>query len=217
MNERAAVLDRLARFQASVEGVSGLLTINPSIRFLKPHTLIWPNGSRGRIFGAYHPEDAERFRGPQHHYIWCDETAAWRLLSKVWPMLRLGLRLGEHPQAVITTTPKPRPLFLSLLRDSGTEMTVATTDDNPYLSEGVRRELYDLYGASELGRQELQAELLEESSDAVVQLGWIWQAIEREAKSGGTIAIGLDVARFGAHRSAIVVVEESALRVRRLP
>ena len=197
--------------ETCVEGVSGLLAVNPSIRFVKPHTLIWPNGSRGRIFGAFLPEDAERFRGPQHHYIWCDETAAWRLLAKVWPMLRLGLRLGERPQAVITTTPKPRGVFLGLLRDPGTEMTTATTDDNPHLAQVVREELYRLYGDTELGKQELEAELLEESSDAVVQLGWIWQAIEREAKSGGTMVAGLDVARFGAHSSAITVCEDTHL------
>jgi hypothetical protein len=88
-------------------------------------------------------------------------------------------------------------------------MTAATTDDNPHLADAVRAELYALYGDSELGRQELQAELLEESSDAVVQLAWIWQAIEREAKGGGTPVIGLDVARFGTHRSSIVVSEDT--------
>ena len=197
--------------ETCVEGVSGLLAVNPSIRFVKPHTLIWPNGSRGRIFGAYHPEDVERFRGPQHHYAWCDELASWRMLAKVWPMLRLGLRLGARPQAMITTTPKPRPTFMELLRDAGSEMTTATTDDNPYLAEVVRQEFYDLYGGTELGRQELQAELLEESSDAVVQLAWVWQAVERDAKSGGLKVAGLDIARFGSHKTAITICEDTHL------
>jgi len=72
----------------------------------------------------------------------------------------LGLRLGDRPRAIITTTPKPRPKLLELLKDTRTVLTTAHTDDNPYLHADVRAELYHQYGGTRLGRQELAAEVL---------------------------------------------------------
>ena len=74
--------------------------------------------------------------------------------------MRLGLRLGDRPRAVITTTPKPRPKLLELLKDDRTVLTTAHTDDNPHLPPDVRAELYSQYGGTRLGRQELAAEVL---------------------------------------------------------
>ena len=144
-----------------VEGESGLLRLNPSIAFHRSWgELRWPNGSLGQLFGAYTPEDVERLRGPQHHLAWCEEFAAWRQIQPCWDMMRLGLRLGDRPRAVITTTPKPRPKLLELLKDMRTVLTTAHTDDNPYLHVDVRAELYHQYGGTRLGRQELAAEVL---------------------------------------------------------
>jgi len=75
-------------------------------------------------------------------------------------MMRLGLRLGNRPHAVITTTPKPRQKLLELLKDTRTVLTTARTDDNPHLHADVRAELYAQYGDTRLGRQELGAEVL---------------------------------------------------------
>jgi predicted phage terminase large subunit-like protein len=144
-----------------VEGESGLLRLNPTIAFHRSWgELRWPNGSLGQLFGAYTPEDVERLRGPQHHVAWCEEFAAWRQIQACWDMMRLGLRLGDRPRAVITTTPKPRPKLLELLKDTRTVLTTAHTDDNPHLHPDVRAELYSQYGGTRLGRQELAAEVL---------------------------------------------------------
>jgi phage terminase large subunit-like protein len=144
-----------------VEGETGLLTANPSIQFNRSWgELRWPNGSRAQLFGAYAPDDAERLRGPQHHLVWCDEFASWRQAKQCWDMMRLGLRLGARPRVVITTTPRPRPKLLELLKDPRTVLTTAHTDDNPHLHPDVRAELYAQYAGTRLGRQELAAEIL---------------------------------------------------------
>lgn len=59
------------------------------------------NGSK--IVG-YAASEPERLRGPQFHRAWCDEVAAWRY-PEAFDQLMFGLRLGDNPQCIITTTP----------------------------------------------------------------------------------------------------------------
>lgn len=146
-----------------VVGDSGLLMHNRSIRFTpggKSGDLVWPNGSLGNLYGAFTPEDIERLRGPQHCLVWAEELAAWRYLTECWDNMQFGLRLGEHPHAVASSTPKPRPEFWAIAEASGAVVTTATTDDNPHLHPKVRAELYRKYGRSRLGQQELFARRL---------------------------------------------------------
>jgi phage terminase large subunit-like protein len=154
-----------------VNGVSGLLAHNPAISFApgskKRAELLWPNGAQGTLFGAYAPEDVERWRGPQHCLVWAEELAAWRYLDECWSNMRFGLRLGARPRVIATTTPKPRAKLRALLGDPRTVVSRATTDDNPHLDAEVRKELYRLYGGTRLGRQELEAELLEDVPGAL--------------------------------------------------
>lgn len=176
-----------------VEGESGLLRLNPAIAFHRSWgELRWPNGSLGQLFGAYTPEDVERLRGPQHHVAWCEEFAAWRQIQPCWDMMRLGLRLGDRPRAVITTTPKPRPKLLELLKDDRTVLTTAHTDDNPHLHPDVRAELYSQYGGTRLGRQELAAEVLTDVPGAL----WTRDRLEhnrvREAPALLRLVVAID-------------------------
>jgi phage terminase large subunit-like protein len=114
------------------------------------------------MFGAFTPEDVERFRGPQHCLIWADELAAWRKLDEAWDMLQYGLRLGENPHVVATTTPKRRPKLIELLGEATTVVSRARTADNLHLPESRRDALYARYGGTTLGRQELDAEILDD-------------------------------------------------------
>ena len=101
-----------------VEGVSGLLAVHP------PHErpqwvpsrrrLEWPNGAVAQAFSA---EDPESLRGPQFSAAWCDELAKWRHAEATFDMLQFGLRLGERPRQVITTTPRPIALLKRLIAD----------------------------------------------------------------------------------------------------
>jgi phage terminase large subunit-like protein len=106
-----------------VEGESGILLIGlPQER---PHyepskrRLTWPNGA---IATTYSADEPERLRGPQHDAAWCDEIASWRY-PEAWDMLMFGLRLGDDPRVVVTTTPKPIRIIRDLIADPTTVIT----------------------------------------------------------------------------------------------
>lgn len=166
-----------------VIGDSGLLQVNPKIDYrpgsLKQGDLKWPNGAVANLFGAYQPEDPERLRGPQHCLLWCEEFAAWRYLEDTWHMARLGLRLGKYPRAIFTTTPRPRPLLIKIMALPETRVSYATTDDNPHLAAPVRAALYEAYGGTRLGQQELNAKMLTDAPGAL----WT-RDVEKRADKG---------------------------------
>jgi len=170
----------------AVKGDSGLLAHDRSARFvLMDGEVTWANGSTGRIFGAFTPEDVERWRGPQHCLVWADELAAWRYLDECWDMMRLGLRLGEKPRVIVTTTGKPRKMLKSLMARPDAVVTRATTNDNPHLSQGVRDALYDLYRGTRLERQELGGDIVEDVEGALWSAGQILRVpypIQRSAE-----------------------------------
>ena len=152
----------------AVKGDSGLLGHDRSARFvLMDGEVVWENGSTGRIFGAFTPEDVERWRGPQHCLVWADELAAWRYLDECWDMMMFGLRLGTHPRVVVTTTGKPRKMLKRLMARPDAVVTRATTNDNPHLDARVRANLYDLYRGTRLERQELGGEIVEDVEGAL--------------------------------------------------
>ncbi len=126
--------------------------------------LILTNGSRFKLFSADEPE---RLRGPQHHRAWGDEVAAWRY-PEAWDQLLFGLRLGDMPQAVVTTTPKPTKLMRRILGDPRTHITRGSTFDNAAnLAPSALAQLRERYEGTRLGRQELFAELLDEAEGAL--------------------------------------------------
>lgn len=152
-----------------VEGESGILAISPP--WFKPmfepskRTLTWPNGAVATLFGA---EEPERLRGPQHDAAWCDELCAWKAADATFDMLQFGLRLGRNPQALITTTPKPVPLLKRLIELPKVRISRGTTYDNlPNLAAGFRRDIIARYKGTRLGRQELNAEILEDTPGAL--------------------------------------------------
>ena len=146
-----------------IEGESGLLSImdekiianyNRSLGEIVLH-----NGSRFKTFSADTPE---RLRGPQHHRVWCDELGSWKY-TETWDQMMLGLRLGEHPKVVVTTTPKPIPLIKDLLKRKDTYTTTGSTFENKEnLAEASLSQLKEKYEGTRLGRQELYAEVLED-------------------------------------------------------
>lgn len=154
-----------------VRGETGLLSANPAITFrpgaAKMADLTWPNGAEANLFGAFAPEDVERFRGPQHCFIWGDEFAAWRKLDEVWDIAAFGLRLGPHPRIILTSTPKRRTKLRELMARADTVVSHATTRDNVHLGHDRREALYAQYGGTTLGRQELDAEIIEDVDGAL--------------------------------------------------
>src|SRR5665213_1803635 len=101
-----------------IEGESGILAICPKderpLYLSQKRRLEWPNGARSLIFTADEPE---RLRGKQHMKLWADELCAWRY-PEAWDQASFGLRLGDNPQAVITTTPKPTKQLKEIIAES---------------------------------------------------------------------------------------------------
>ena len=161
-----------------IEGESGILAICPRHerpRYLpSKRRLEWPNGARSLIFTADEPE---RLRGKQHMKLWCDELGSWRR-PEAFEQAMLGLRLGALPQAVVTTTPKPVRLIKELMADTGTVTTRGSTYDNrAHLAPGFFTRIIKRYEGTRLGRQELNAELLEDVEGAL----W-WNALIEDAR-----------------------------------
>lgn len=151
-----------------VEGESGIMAISPNwdrpIYEPSKRRLTWPNGAQAALYSADEPE---RLRGPQHHAAWADEAAAWRY-PEAWDMLMFGLRLGNDPRAVVTTTPKPVKLVRDLLRDPTTIVTRGSTYDNrANLAKAFVEQITRRYEGTRLGRQELNAEMLDDVPGAL--------------------------------------------------
>jgi phage terminase large subunit-like protein len=154
-----------------VEGESGILSIcsdrdrpvyEPSKR-----RLVWNNGAIAQMFSS---EEPDRLRGPQFGAAWSDELAAWRNASDTWSMLQFGLRLGQHPRQLITTTPKPIKLLRELLARDGQDVAVtrgSTYDNRDNLAPAFFSQIVRQYEGTRLGRQELNAELLEDVEGAL--------------------------------------------------
>lgn len=152
-----------------VEGDSGILSVS-SPDFMPEYSpanrqITWPNGSLAFTYNATQPD---QLRGPQHHFAWCDEIAKWQYMQDSWDQLQFGLRLGEHPQQLVTTTPRPLPLIKKLLNDPYTVVTKGKTRDNAAnLAAPTLRQLEEKYGGTRLGRQELDAEILDDIPGAL--------------------------------------------------
>lgn len=106
--------------ESCVNGPSGLKAHNPAVKLsAAPGGLIvrWPNGTEGKLFGAFHQEDVERLRaGGNRCLTWGEEVASWPKLAEAWQQITLGTRLGSEPRVVMSTTPKARPLLKLLLK-----------------------------------------------------------------------------------------------------
>lgn len=151
-----------------IEGESGILSICPPNErpayVASKRRLEWQNGAISLIFTADEPE---RLRGKQHYKIWADEVAAWRY-AEAWEQTMFGLRLGDNPQGIVTTTPKPTKLFLELLKDPRNIVTTGTTYENrANLAEGFFNYVISKYEGTRLGRQELNAEVLTDMPGAL--------------------------------------------------
>lgn len=159
-----------------VMGDSGILACSPPDR--RPaweagrRRLVWPNGATATVYSAHEPE---ALRGPQFDAAWADELAKWKKAEETWDMLQFALRLGEHPQQVVTTTPRNVGVLKTILRNASTVVTHAPTDANrAYLAESFLAEVEARYAGTRLGRQELEGVLLDDVEGAL----WATAAIE---------------------------------------
>jgi predicted phage terminase large subunit-like protein len=156
------------------EGESGLLSVIPPelIKAYNKSDLVIEmynvTGGVSSIRG-FTAEKPERLRGPQHTRIWCDELAAW-MYDDVWDMAMMGLRLGPRPQALWTTTPKPKELVRRLVAKKSGRVIVtgATYDNRANLPDSFFDQLAQYEGTT-LGRQELYGELIDPEESGIVK------------------------------------------------
>jgi phage terminase large subunit-like protein len=178
-----------------VEGPAGLLAVHarserpvwsPSLRKLE-----WPTtGAVAHVFSA---EDPDSLRGPQFEAAWADELAKWRHVEETWDMLQFGLRLGERPREIITTTPRPLPLLKRLLADRTVGLSRARTHDNAkYLAPAFLEAVMNRYAGTRLGRQEIDGEIIEDRSDALWSRAVIETCRVTEAPSLARIVVAVD-------------------------
>ena len=151
-----------------IEGESGLLRAFPDER--RPR--YEPSKRRvtfhnGAIATTYSADEPDRLRGPNHDLAWADEVAAWRY-PESWDQLMFGLRIGDRPRCVATTTPRPTKLIRTLVERADTTVTRGSTYDNAAnLSPAFLDEMRQRYEGTRLGRQELEAELLLDADGAL--------------------------------------------------
>lgn len=146
-----------------INGESGLMEISPRherpVFYPSKRLLVWPNGCQALLFSG---EDPESLRGPQCEALWADEIAAWQYPQETWDMALLGLRLGDDPQACITSTPKPIGVYRDLVNDTDCVVTGGSTFENLANLSRTYGTIINRYEGTRLGQQELHAELLED-------------------------------------------------------
>ena len=153
------------------EGQSGLLNVIPQELIVdynkQDHQIKLINGSIIRGISA---DSYERLRGPQWHYAWCDELAAFNYLQDAWDMMMFGLRLGEAPRVIVTTTPKPKDLILELVGREDEDVIVdraSTYENAANLAPSFQKQL-ESYKGSKLYLQEVLGEIVDLEDGKVV-------------------------------------------------
>jgi phage terminase large subunit-like protein len=161
------VIDDVTRVM--IEGESGLIATaraDEPVRWTRSRGVVEFAG--GAVATAYSASAPEKLRGPQHHAAWCDELAKWGAGGEAaWDNLAMGLRLGERPRVLVTTTPRATPLLRRIMAAADTVETRGRTRDNPHLPDSFIEAMIAEYGESAKGRQELDGELIEDVEGAL--------------------------------------------------
>jgi phage terminase large subunit-like protein len=184
-----------------VEGESGILATAP--RWNRPlyepskRRLTWPNGA---VATTYAGDSPDQLRGPQHDTVWCDELAKWQYAQECWDNMEMGLRLGRDPRAIVTTTPRPIPLIVSLRDDPQTVRPVtnlSTHLNRANVSARFVQRVIAKYAGTRLGRQELDAEILDDTPGALWTRSGIEQSRVSRAPELVRIVVGVDPSAGG--------------------
>jgi predicted phage terminase large subunit-like protein len=199
-----------------VEGESGILATAPA--WCRPdyepsrRRITWPNGAMAYTYSA---EEPDRLRGPQHDGAVADELGSWSR-PEAWDMLMFGLRLGKQPKTVVATTPRPTKLLRSLLAREGHGLVVSrgtSYENRANLAPGFFADIVAKYEGTRLGRQELNAELLEDTPGAL----WTLETLERSRRTAAPdlarVVVAIDPAvssHEGSDETGIIVAGKTS-------
>lgn len=177
-----------------IEGASGLIAVARD-----GETVDWRPTAGEVRFGSgacafvYSAEAPEALRGPEHHFAWCDELGKWRRRGEpAWDNLSMGLRLGERPRVLVTTTPRPTRLMRRVMALPSCIETRGATRDNPHLPASFVEAMEAEYGGTRLGRQELEGELLSDVPGALWTRAMIEAARAVTVDAPVRVAVGVD-------------------------
>lgn len=144
------------------------------------NTLTFPNGA----IVYCHTSDKE-IRGYGVSALWCDELSSWcgdgtqpDLVEERFNILDTTVSEGSRPQTIITSTPKPFPLWEKWqkkieAKDPRYSLMTGNMDDNPYLSESFKQGEREKYGSGRFGKQEYYGDLMIDVEGALWQHKWI--------------------------------------------
>ena len=174
-----------------IEGSSGLLAASQSAVYEPSNgRVLWPSGAVATVLSA---EEPDSIRGHQFDAAWADEFAKWAAPQAALDMALMALRLGRDPRMAITTTPRNISALKMLMESSGIALTQSTTRANAAnLAPGFIELMEERYGGTRLGRQELDAELIDDNQNALWQRRWIEDARLREAPPLSRIVVAVD-------------------------
>jgi phage terminase large subunit-like protein len=131
-------------------------------------------------------------------------------------MLQFGLRLGHQPRCLVATTPRSTKLIRELLAREGHNVVVtrgSTYENRANLAPGFFDQIIRKYEGTRLGRQELNAELLNDTPGALWSHVIINDARMAAAPSLQRVVVAIDPAVTSgedADETGIVVVGKDA-------
>jgi phage terminase large subunit-like protein len=161
----------------AAEGVSGIVNILREYGVLKDYNrsmgeIVLTNRSKIKLFSG---EEPDRLRGPQFHGGWFDELASFKY-PDAWDQYQFALRLGDRPRTIVTTTPRPTKIIRDLSSRPGVKVVRGSTFDNAAnLAESALAEMRLRYEGTNLGRQELYGEIVDNTEGAL----WSREMIEK--------------------------------------
>ncbi len=207
------------------EGETGLLSVIPTAALLgQSRSVAWNKSlleltlANGTIYKGFSSEEPNRLRGPQHHYVWGEEVSSWQDAAKgdatdtTFSNMKLGLRLGAHPQAVLTSTPKANKLTKELvaLAQTGTLEIVkgSSYENRSNLSEAWWEAVVAPLEGTRTGKQEILAELLDDVEGALWSLSVIdaLRVLEAPDLQRVVVAVDPNASSGEASNSAGIVV-----------
>lgn len=121
-----------------VNGDGGIMEVYPQAHYKRGDALIkFDNGSTIFLYSADEPK---RLRGPNHHFALADDVIAWRY-PEAYTMLKLTVRIGTHPQTLVTTSAGATPLILGLISNNSEdehviEKAVEEVNENDFTQKG---------------------------------------------------------------------------------
>jgi len=134
----------------------------------------------GVVVSLFYGSEPEKSRGTQSELLWCDELHKWKYPESTFDNLLLGLRLGDNPLALVTSTPKPTAFTREIekLKNKKGEpacvVTVGSTYSNKNnLSSQFFNTIITKYEGTRLALQELDGKILDDNPNALFKREWL--------------------------------------------